>query len=78
MNQATERNATYNLEVVIERLDNFKADNAQEHSQILVQTTKTNGKVAEISKIQERLIGGLIVLNIFIVPVVIKIILSWI
>jgi len=76
--QATEKNATNNLEVVIERLDNLKDDNRQEHEAILVQTTKTNGKVADISKIQERLIGGLIVLNIFIVPVVIKIILSWI
>ena len=85
MKPATEHNATINLDVIVERLDNFRRDedarevkNSQEHQAILIQTTKTNGKVAEISKIQERLIGGLIVLNIFIVPVIIKILISWI
>ena len=85
MKPATEHNATINLDVIVERIDNFRKDedareikNSQEHQAILAQTTKTNGKVAEISKIQERLIGGLIVLNIFIVPVIIKLILSWI
>ena len=78
MEQATERNASYNLEVVVERLDNLKCDNAQEHAQILAQTTKTNGKVAEIVKIQERMIGALVAINAIILPVVIGVLVSWI
>jgi hypothetical protein len=78
MEIATEKNASYNLEVIVERLDNLKEDNAQEHQAILVQTTKTNGKVADIIRVQERMIGALIAINIIILPVVIGVLTTWI
>jgi len=65
------------LERIDERLSNLITDNSQEHEQILAQTTKTNGKVAEISKTQERLTGALIAINVIVLPVVIGVIINW-
>ena len=66
------------LEVIDERVKNLILDNSQEHQMILAQTTKTNGKVADISKIQERTIGAMIVLNMFVVPVILAVIIDFI
>ena len=68
---------TPTLERIDERLSNLITDNRQEHEQILAQTTKTNGKVAEISKTQERLTGALIAINVIVLPVVIGVIINW-
>ena len=68
---------TPTLERIDERLSNLIADNSQEHEQILAQTTKTNGKVAEISKTQERLTGALIAINVIVLPVVIGVLINW-
>ena len=65
------------LERIDERLSNLITDNSQEHEQILAQTTKTNGKVAEISKTQERLTGALIAINVIVLPVVIGVLINW-
>lgn len=69
------------LEVLEERLHNWFAENKADHDEIIKQTTKTNGNVrdnrSEIDKIkvwQNRIIGGLIVLNVFIWPLVLYII----
>jgi hypothetical protein len=37
---------------------------------ILAQTTLTNGKMAEIQKWKERITGGMIVINVIVLPVV--------
>jgi hypothetical protein len=54
---------------IVERLGNLMKTNKTEHEAILKQTTATNGKVAEIIKWKERMTGGIVVLNIIVVPV---------
>jgi hypothetical protein len=66
------------LEVIDERLKNFIEENTKEHESILVQTTKTNGKVAAISRWQERLIGAWLVFSVMIIPVFVIVVAEWI
>jgi len=61
------------LEVIAERLTNLIEENAKEHQAILVQTTKTNGKVAAVSKWQERIIGAVAILSAVVLPVAIAV-----
>lgn len=65
------------LEVLEERLKNWFAENKEDHLEIIKQTTKTNGNVhenrAEIDKLkiwQNRIIGGLVILNVVVWPLV--------
>lgn len=55
---------------IVERLDNLIETNRDEHEKIINQTTKTNGRLNEIEKWKERVTGGLIVINIFVIPVI--------
>lgn len=64
--------------VIVERLDNFIKDNAEEHESILAQVTKTNGSVADIQKWRYLITGGFIVSNIIIVPIIIALILKFV
>jgi len=57
-------------EVLCERLENFFRENKGDHEMIIAQTTKTNGSVASLQKWRYQITGGMIVLNIFIVPIV--------
>ena len=66
------------LEVIDERLKNFIEQNAKEHESILFQTTKTNGKVAAISRWQERLIGAWLLFSALIIPVFVIVVAEWI
>ena len=76
--ETTEQHATANLEVIIERLDNLKSDNTQEHSQIFEQVKKTNGAVAEIQKWRYLINGALLVMNAILVPVIVAVIVKFI
>ena len=48
----------------------FIKTNSQSHTDILLQTTKTNGRILELEKWKFTITGGLIVLNLFLVPIV--------
>ena len=68
---------TVTLEVLEERLSNWFAENKEDHLEIIKQTTKTNGNVhenrVEIDKLkiwQNRIIGGLIILNVVVWPLI--------
>jgi hypothetical protein len=64
--------------IVIERLDNLKSDNAQEHKAILDQVLKTNGAVADIQKWRYLITGALVIMNIFIVPIIVAVVVKYI
>jgi len=64
--------------IVIERLDNFKTDNAQEHKAILEQVKKMNGSIAEIQKWRFLTTGALIIMNIFIVPIILAVVIKFV
>ena len=53
-----------------ERLDNLIRENREEHSKILIQTTKTNSRVSHLESWKDKATGGFIVINILVVPVV--------
>ena len=64
-------------DVIIERLDNLIKTNRSEHKVIIDQVKKTNGNTVEnAKKINEhsatinKIIGGFVVANVFIVPVI--------
>lgn len=64
------------LEVLIERIDGLKelinekfTTNEVGHSAILAQTTRTNGRVSRLESWQNKIIGGLVLSNIVIVPI---------
>jgi hypothetical protein len=56
------------LEILDERLNNFFRENKEDHNTIITQTTKTNGRVSCLEVWKNRITGGMIVLNIFMVP----------
>jgi hypothetical protein len=58
-------------ETLNERLNNFFRENKEDHNEIIKQTTKTNGTVQDLQRWRYTMTGGLLVLNLFIVPVVI-------
>ena len=64
-------------EILGERLNNLIATNKEEHSQILTQVLRTNGSVKEhnskidsLEKWKNRLTGGMVIINIVVLPVV--------
>mgnify|MGYP001294605141 CR=1 FL=1 len=66
-----------NINVLCERMDglknliNEKFDvNEKEHATILEQTKKTNGRVSILEVWQNKIIGGLIISNMVIVPII--------
>jgi len=62
------------LEVLDERLKNWFAENKEDHKSIIEQTTKTNGRVNKHDLWLNRIIGGLILTEIILVPLAIYII----
>lgn len=67
-----------NIDVVIERLNNLLKENKEEHESILAQVTKTNGSVADIQKWRYILTGAIIIMNVFLVPIIIAVTISFI
>jgi hypothetical protein len=65
------------LEIIGERLKNLIDENAKEHASILAQTTKTNGTVKDLVKWKWLLIGGGVILNIIVLPVVISVVIQF-
>jgi hypothetical protein len=65
------------LEVIAERLDNLIADNTEEHEKILVQTTKTNGSVADLLKWRYIITGALVIMNAVLVPVIVAVLIKF-
>lgn len=59
------------LEVLDERLTNFFRENKEDHNSLIAQTTKTNGRVNKLELWQNRIIGGMIIVDIIVVPVAI-------
>jgi hypothetical protein len=51
-------------------ITDFKKSYTEGHQDLVVRVNKTNGSVAEISKWKERMTGGLVVINAFVVPTV--------
>jgi hypothetical protein len=58
------------LEVLDERLTNWFRENKEDHDTIIVQTTKTNGRVNELDKWKSQMTGAMIILNVVIWPIV--------
>ena len=58
------------LEVLDERLTNWFRENKEDHETIIVQTTKTNGRVTELEGWKSKMTGALIILNVIVWPLV--------
>jgi len=58
------------LEVLDERLNNFFRENKEDHITLIKQTTETNGRVSKLEIFKSKIIGALIVMNIFAVPII--------
>jgi hypothetical protein len=57
-------------DVLLERINNLIETNKTEHEAILIQTTRTNGRVNGLEKWQNRIIGGMVVVDVIILPLV--------
>ena len=74
-----------NTDVLVERLEGVTklitdkfVENEKSHNIILIQTTKTNGRVSELENLKNKVIGALIVMNIILLPIVYIILSNWI
>ena len=59
---------TITLDIIDERLNNFFREKKEDHATIITQTTKTNGRVTALESFKNKLLGGFIVSDIFIIP----------
>ncbi len=61
------------LGVIAERLDNVQ----KKLGDIYLQVTLTNGRVNSLESWRDRIVGGLTVLILLVIPVVVKIVGEW-
>lgn len=61
---------TIETDVILERLNNLIETNKKEHKDILEQTTLTNGRVDNLEDWKNRMIGGFVVSNAILIPLV--------
>ena len=66
-----------NYDVLVERLEGITnlinerfSENDRSHNTILIQTTKTNGRVTKLEDWKNRMIGAIIIMNIVMLPLV--------
>ena len=57
-------------DVLLERINNLIETNKSEHKAILIQTTATNGRVNKLELWQNRIIGGMIIVDIIVIPLI--------
>ena len=62
------------LEVLDERISNFFRENKEDHEVLIEQTTKTNGRVSKLEAWKNVIVGGLIILNTVVWPVILYLI----
>jgi hypothetical protein len=62
------------LEVLDERISNFFRENKEDHDILIDQTTKTNGRVSKLEAWKNVIVGGLVILNTVVWPVILYLI----
>lgn len=55
----------------------FQGQNKEEHSVILAQVQRTNGRVTTLEKAENMLVGGLVLVNVIMVPVFLAVMLQY-